>query len=77
MATITFTYTDYTNEDEDIFAPTAHSVKIKRSLHGENAEHLPRILQEFHYFLQGMTFNYIAEVEAHTTAGNSFSSQED
>lgn len=77
MPQITFSYTDYTNDGDDIFSPTAHSVKIKRSLHGENAEHLPRILQEFHYFLQGMTFNYIQEIEAHTTAGNSFSSLED
>ena len=74
MATITFTYTDYTKEDEDFFASPAHSVKIKRSLHGENAEHLPRILEEFHYFLQGMTYNYITAIEAHTEAGNTFSS---
>lgn len=77
MPTVTFSYTDYTTDGDDIFAPTTHSVKIKRSLQGENAEHLPSILQEFHYFLQGMTFNYISAIEAHTTTGNSFSSQED
>lgn len=78
MPQITFSYTDRTSVSLfDDGEPNYHLVEVKRTLAGENAEMLPRILEEFHYFLSGMTFNYITKIEAHTEAGSVFSSTDD
>ena len=78
MSQITFSYTDRTSDfDFDDAEHNYHFVEVKRTLGGDSAEMLPRILEEFHYFLSGMTFNYITKIEAHTEAGSVFSSTDD
>lgn len=49
---------------------------IERSLYDDNAEGLCKILEEFTYFLNGLTYTYVDSVVAQTTGGNEISSLE-
>lgn len=67
--TVTFTY----KQTDDNGNTTSY---VERSLHNENAEGLAKILEEFTYFLHGMTYSYVESVIAQTTNGNEISSLE-
>jgi hypothetical protein len=60
--TITFTY-----KSTDKNGNT--TTYLERSLHDEDTDTLTPILQEFVYFLNGMTYNYVGSVIATKTDG--------
>ena len=66
---IEFSYVDYDKDGNEV-------ARVVRSLHGENAEYLPNILREFHYFLQGMSYTYVENVVANHTGGGESRSDE-
>lgn len=55
--TITFTYKSVDKNGNT-------TTYLERSLHDDNTETLPAILQEFVYFLNGMTYTYVDNVVA-------------
>lgn len=52
-----FEYVTYNDEGGE-------TARVARALYGEDCEHLDSVLQEFTYFLQGMTYSYVAGVAA-------------
>lgn len=66
---ISFNYKQYDDEGRTISSVT-------RTIHNDDAEYLPSILEAFMYFLQGMTFTYVDNVVAVHESGKETSAVE-
>jgi hypothetical protein len=66
---VTFTHAQYDENGNQ-------TVHIERSLFDDEAEFLPTILNEFRYFLQGMTFSYVENIVAVDDEGGEVGSTE-
>jgi hypothetical protein len=64
---LTFSYKSY-NEGGEL---TSH---IERSLHDDKNEFLPDVLQEFLYFLNGLTYTYIDVISCQKFGGEKVAS---
>lgn len=60
---VRFDFVSY-DDDGDITS------SVTRTLYGDDCEYLTKLLQEFTYFLQGMTYSYVAGVAALNADGS-------
>ncbi|CAB4124483.1 hypothetical protein UFOVP63_5 [uncultured Caudovirales phage] len=49
---VTFIYTERDKNGRE-------TINVSRTVHGEDTEYLPNLLEAFTYFLHGMTFTYV------------------